>query len=156
MAYPDFDLLGDPIPPNFGKRGRPPHTPTDEKRRLVIQLLAFDWSLEKIAAALNCTPPTLRKHYFRELRFKAEARARTEAKLIGALMKEAEAGNVSAIDKYFKRFDRHDLHKQSDQIASPQPSRAKAEPKLGKKEERRLAAENAAGIYAPPAAPLLN
>ena len=45
----DFDLLGDPIPEGFGKRGRPVHTPTVEKRRLVIQLMAFDWSVEQIS-----------------------------------------------------------------------------------------------------------
>ncbi|WP_137387978.1 helix-turn-helix domain-containing protein [Rhodoligotrophos defluvii] len=123
----DFDLLGDPIPENWGKRGRPPHMATAEKRRLVIQLLAFDWSLEKIAAALNCSPPTLRKNYFRELKARAEARARVEAKLLNALMCQAEAGNVTAIDKYFKRLDRNDLDRLP-RVKAPKP------PKLGKKE----------------------
>src|SRR5690606_34346331 len=40
----DFDLLGDPIPKGFGKRGRPPHVPNDEKRKLVMMLQALDWS----------------------------------------------------------------------------------------------------------------
>ena len=126
----DFDLLGDPIPEGFGKRGRPVHTPTDEKRRLVIQLMAFDWTLEQIAAALSITPPTLRKHYFRELRSRAEARFKVEAKLITALMSEAEKGNVSAIDKYQKRLDKHDARVPK----SAQGKAPKVKP-LGKKEE---------------------
>lgn len=126
----DFDLLGDPIPEGFGKRGRPVHVPTDEKRRLVIQLMAFDWSVEQISAALSITPPTLRKHYFRELKSRAEARFRVEAKLLTKLMDEAEAGNVSAIDKYMKRLEKHDARvPKSAQGKAPKPQ------PLGKKEE---------------------
>ena len=130
----NFDLLGDPIPTAFRGRGRPPHEATDEKRRIVIQLLAFDWSLEKIAAALSITPPTLRKNYFRELRVKAEARARVEAVLLGSLMDAAKAGNAAAVDKYLKRLDRHDL----DAIRAREAAtgdRARREKKLGKKEK---------------------
>lgn len=148
----DFDLLGDPIPEGFGKRGRPAHVPTDEKRRLIIMLLAFDWTVEKIAAALNITPPTLRKNYFRELRTKVEARARVEAKLLASLMSEAEKGNVSAIDKYMKRLDKHDLAELSSKVAArgykPSP-----EPKKGKKELQKDAATQVGGKYAPPAPP---
>jgi IS30 family transposase len=123
----NFDLLGDPIPEGHGKRGRPPHLVTEEKRRTIIQLLAFGWTIEKIAAALNCTPPTLRKNYFRELAAKAEAKARVEAKLISSLMAEAEAGNVSAIDKYLKRLDRS--------VPAPlQQAKPTKAAKLGKKE----------------------
>jgi transposase-like protein len=126
----DFDLLGDPIPEGFGKRGRPVHTPTEEKRKLVMQLLAFDWSLEQIAAALSITPPTLRKHYFRELKARAEARFKVEAQLISALWAEVEVRNVSAIDKYYKRFEKHDARVPK----SAQGKAPKAQP-LGKKEE---------------------
>jgi hypothetical protein len=132
----DLDLLGDPIPPGHGLRGRPPHMVTVEKRRLVVQLLAFDWTLERIAAALSITPPTLRKNYFRELRVRAEARARVEGKLINALMNKADAGDVTAIDKYLKRLDRHDL-------AQMGRASAKAE-RLGKKETARRDAHTAA------------
>ncbi|WIW88973.1 hypothetical protein K3M67_03045 [Sphingobium sp. V4] len=109
MSDWDFDLLGDPIPEGHGRRGRPAHMPTDENRRKVMLLAAFDKNEEQIAAALSITPPTLRKHYFRELRSRLEARHRLEGKLLSALVKEVDAGNVSAIDKLFKRLDRHDL-----------------------------------------------
>jgi DNA-binding transcriptional ArsR family regulator len=105
----DLDLLGDPIPEGFGRRGRPPHMPTLENRRKVMLLAAFDRNEEQIAAALSITPPTLRKHYFRELRSRLEARQRLEGKMLMALLGQVEAGNVSAIDKLYKRLDKHDL-----------------------------------------------
>lgn len=121
-----FDLLGDPVPENFGRRGRPPHIVNDEKRKLVIQLQAFGKSDDEIAAALSVSAPTLRKHYFRELKARAESRARLDGMLLAALLREVEAGNVSAIDKYFKRLDRHDL------AGFARPTKPK---KLGKKEQ---------------------
>jgi hypothetical protein len=126
---------------------------TDEKRRLVIQLQAFGWSLERIAAALSITPPTLRKNYFRELKAKAEARARVEAKLVGELMKLAEGGNVQAIDKYLKRLDRFDADALRDRVnnAGFKPSNGN----LGKKERRQRAANAVDGKYAVPSGPRL-
>ncbi|WP_370676815.1 hypothetical protein [Pleomorphomonas sp. PLEO] len=70
--------------------------------------MAFDWSVEQIAAAPSITPPTLHKHYFRERKPRAEVRFRVEAKLFTVLMTETEARNVSTIDKYVKHFERHD------------------------------------------------
>jgi hypothetical protein len=128
----DSDLLGDPIPEGLGKRGRPPHRPSDENRRKVMVLAAFDKNEAQIAASLGISEPTLKKHYFRELRSRLEARQRLEGKLLSALMKQVDAGNVSAIDKVFKRLDRHDLALGVPKPAKARPTRA---PKLGKKEQ---------------------
>ena len=73
-SWAPYDLLGDPVPTNFGQRGRPPHVPTEENRQKVRLLLAFDWTNQRIARALRITGKTLRKHYFRELRQRDEAR----------------------------------------------------------------------------------
>lgn len=135
----DFDLLGDPIPDGFGKRGRPAHIPTMENRRKVMVLAAFDKNEEQIAAALSITPPTLRKHYFRELRDRLEARQRLEGKLFSALLAEVDKGNVSAIDKLFKRMDRHDLATG----AMVRPVKSGKPPKKGKKEAAVEAAHSA-------------
>ncbi|MFZ3483900.1 hypothetical protein [Sphingomonas sp. 3-13AW] len=131
MADWDLDLLGDPIPEGFGKRGRPPHAPTDENRRKVILLAAFDKNEAQIAAALGISEPTLKKHYFRELRSRLEARLRLEGKLLSAMAREVDAGNVSAMDKLFKRLDRHDM------VTGMVPGKAKpvTKPKPGKKEK---------------------
>ncbi len=150
----DFDLLGDPIPEGFGKRGRPPHVPTEEKRRLVMMLQAFDWSIERIAAALSITPPTLRKNYFRELKAKAEARARADAKLIGALLDQVDEGNVAAIKALDAKFEKHDLARLAEAIKNRgHQSQPTSEPKKGKKEMAQDAAASVTGLFAPPAPP---
>lgn len=142
MADWDFDLLGDPIPDGLGRRGRPAHLPTDENRRKIIVLMAFDKNEVQIAAALSISVPTLKKHYFRELAAKLEARQRVEGKLLGALMKEVDAGNVSAIDKVFKRLDRHDLGRGIQPPAAARPVKA---PKLGKKAQAEVDAHDNSG-----------
>ncbi len=157
MSDFDFDLLGDPIPEGFGKRGRPPHRVTEEKRRLVIQLLAFGKTQDEIAAALGITAPTLRKNYFRQLKVKDDARARVEAKCLQKLMEQVEGGNVAAIKEMFLRMEKHDRQKMADAIANrghSVPAAAVAK-KLGKKEVRKQEAEEYNGKFAPPEAPQL-
>ena len=134
---------------------------TEEKRKLVIQLLAFGRNQEEIAAALGITGPTLRKNYFRELKAKDEARARVEARLLTALMEQVDSGNVSAIDKYFKRLERADQRALAEMVANrgsssegKSVSAAKSAP-LGKKEEAKRAAGEYSGIFAPPDAPTM-
>lgn len=97
-------------------------------------LAAFDKNEEQIAAALSITPPTLRKHYFRELRSRLEARQRLEGKLLASLLTEVDKGNVSAIDKLWKRLDRHDLATgaPAKTVRNVRPAKT---PKLGKKEQ---------------------
>lgn len=133
----DFDLLGDPVPEGMGRRGRPPHLPTEENRRKVILLMALDKNEEQIAAALSITPPTLRKHYFRELRAKLEARQRVEGKLMIALDREIAKGKVSAIDKMLKIFDRHDMR--LGRVTTMRPPKVREQP-IGKKEQRKIEA----------------
>ena len=70
----EFDLLGDPIPENWGKRGRPPHVTTERNCNKIRVLLALGWTNSRIAQALRITGKTLSKHYFRELRQRDEAR----------------------------------------------------------------------------------
>jgi hypothetical protein len=144
-----FDLLGDPIPEGLGKRGRPPHLVTDEKRLKVRVLLAFSDDEAAVADGLGISVPTLRKHYFRELREKLGARKRLKATLLFTLAKEAEAGNASAIDKLFKRLDKLEVAEMAEVIKSV----GGKGPAKGKKELQREVASNATGLYAPPAGP---
>lgn len=148
-----FDLLGDPIPEGFGRRGRPPHLVTDEKRLKVRVLLAFTGDEDEVADGLGITVKTLRKHYFRELADKRRANRMLKATLLTSLMKEAEAGNATAIDKLFKRLDKHDLALLSEAVQGRGEDKSKAEEKLGKKDQQRRAAGEVSGIFAPPAPP---
>jgi hypothetical protein len=123
----NFDLFGDPIPDGWGKRGRPQHIATLQNRNKVTMLVAFGWNNERIAHALGITPPTLRRNYFRELKFRDEQRDRLDASLAMRLWTQVEAGNVAAIKEFRKLLERNDLLLYG-QTAPP------AEPRLGKKE----------------------
>ena len=130
-----FDLLGDPIPENWGKRGRPAHIPTLENRNKIRLLLAFGWANKRIAAALRITAETLRKHYFVELRQRDEARAALKANAMMMVYRAAAGGNVGAMKELVRMIDRHDL-------TLPQaPKKTKPE-KLGKKALAELAAKD--------------
>lgn len=134
----DIDLLGDPVPENFGRRGRPAHIPTGENCNKIRLLLAFGWSNKRIAAALRITGATLRKHYFRELRQREEARPALEAKTIMLLYTSAEGGNVGAMKELRRMIERDDLVRPPARAAS-----APKEEKLGKKASADRAAKQA-------------
>lgn len=152
----DLDLLGDPIPANWLKRGRPPHMATEGNRNKVMLLLALGWEEAKVAAALAITLPTLRKHYFRELKVRVEARARLEASMMMGLAAKALSGDVPATREIRRVFEKLDLA-ETDQsfrgtAAGARRGEAKA-PKLGLKEQRQQAAEQIGGKFAPGAPP---
>lgn len=135
----NFDLFGDPIPEGYGRAGRPEHVRTKENSNKVIMLLALGWGNERISRALHITPPTLRKHYFRELKFRDEARDRLDARLAMNLWDQVEAGNVGAIREFRKLLEKNDLmlYGQSAPVRTEKPVK---KPRLGKKEEATLAA----------------
>lgn len=138
----NFDLFGDPVPANHGGRGRPQHVPTQENRNRVNLLLAAGWSNERIAATLRVTLPTLRKHYFSELKFRDVARDRLDAKLLMATFAGVDKGRIGPFLKLLERNDLMNFGQttkpRSDaQAAEVKPAKA---PKIGKKEEALLAA----------------
>lgn len=61
------DLLGDPIRPGAGRRGRPVHLPTPETRARVVELREAGAGQDAIAAVLGISGPTLRLNYAAEL-----------------------------------------------------------------------------------------
>ena len=130
-----FDLLGDPVPENWLKRGRPPHIPIQENRNKVRLLLAFDWSDQRIARALRITAETLRKHYFVELRQRDEARAALEANAKMMVYRAAVGGNVGAMKMLVGMIDKHDLTR-------PRPPQKTKPETLGKKALADLAAQD--------------
>lgn len=103
-----FDLFGDPVPENWGQRGRPEHIASQKNRNLVSMLVAWGWSNPRIAAALYITQPTLRKHYFSELKFREVARDRHDAQLGAMLLQQGANGNVAATKLYFAMVEKND------------------------------------------------
>ena len=132
---PAFDLLGDPIPPNHGKRGRPQHVPTTENGNKIMLLMAQGWTDIRIAAALGITVPTLKRHYFSLLRKRDAARDRVEAIGLLTLWNLGREGNVAAMKEYFRRHDSAIGDVFTDTLE-------KETRKLGKKEQDRHEAEN--------------
>lgn len=132
---PIFDLFGDPVPENRGKRGRPEHVPTQKNRNKVNMLLALGWGNDRIANALNITPPTLRKHYFFELRFRDAARDRMDAKLAITFWEQFESGNTGAGREFVRLVERNDMTfaRRATPVPTPEPQGESAK-KLGKKE----------------------
>lgn len=147
--YQPFDLLGDPVDPNHNGKGRRTHVVTNEKRRLVVTLCALGKSIEEIAAGLSITPPTLRRHYKKQLIAKEHARIRAEAKVIDSLMRRIDEGSVAAMRTFREVLSDADLKEHAAALASPAPVAAKK----GKKETLVDAARRVAGIYAPPPPP---
>lgn len=132
---PALDLLGDPIPPNHGRRGRPQHVPTKESRNKIILLLAQGWTDARMAGAIGISLPTLKRHYFSELKVRDAARDRVEAIGLLSLWNMGREGNVAAMKEYFRRHDAAMGDVFADQVE-------KETRKLGKKEQTRLEAEN--------------
>jgi hypothetical protein len=130
-----FDLFGDPVPENRGKRGRPEHIPTLENRNKVNMLLALGWGNERIANALNITAPTLRKHYSSELRFRDCARDRLEAKTAMTFWGQFMGGNTGAGREFVRLVERNDMaFGRRSPAAALGPGQAAKPEKLGKKE----------------------
>jgi hypothetical protein len=143
MAPKVLDLFGDPVPDNWGQRGRPEHIPSQQNRNRVSLLVAMGWSNARIAAALMITQPTLRKHYFSELKFRDTARDRLDANVGLKLWEGVMSGSVSAIREFRAFVDRNDLmtYGQASRPRPVKPAEKPAKPvKLGKKEEALLAA----------------
>lgn len=107
-------------------------------------LVAAGWSNARIAAALYITVPTLRKHYFSELHFRAVARDRLNANMMTKLFELFMAGNVAA-GKEFRDLLRENDRMEFERGMAEQPkSEEEKAPRLGKKqidEQRAMAAD---------------
>lgn len=97
-------------------------------------LVAFGWNNERVAASLRITPPSLRKHYFSELKFRQVARDRLTAAIAMKLWEQGMAGNVGAFKEFRKLVEENDKMLYG-QAGPPTPSADEKEPKLGKKEQ---------------------
>lgn len=126
--------------------GRPEFAPTDEDREKVRVLKAGGMTNEAIAEVIGVSEPTLRKHFSYELDI---ATAKVRADLLMARYRAAMGGNVQAQNKMIEQVSANAAQRK----VSPEKDEKK--PKLGKKEEQKLAAENVEGAFAPPAGPKL-
>ncbi|ODM71792.1 hypothetical protein [Bradyrhizobium elkanii] len=144
-----FDLFGDPVPANWGQRGRPEHIPTQQNRNRVSMLVALGWSNPRIAAAMLVTLPTLRKHYFSELKYRDVARDRLNANLATKLWSLFMDGNVAAGKEFRKFMDVNDRMELERSMATAPGDKPSASERVGKKQlDARRAADADADLMA--------
>ncbi len=150
----NFDLFGDVVRERRGVPGRPSHEPTSQNRNKIILLFALGWTKDRIAAALQLSMPTFRKHYFSEIKHADDALLRVKARHVEVLFAQAQSGNVGALKEFGRILDRVDMDLLSDTVSN---RGAVDEPpstqRLGKKDQRLEDAAGVTGMYAPPAAP---
>lgn len=134
-----FDLFGDRIPDNWGRRGRPQHIVTAENINKVTMLVALGWGNERIASAMDVTLPTFRKHYFSLVkRQRSIARDRLDAAYAMHLWKQVQEGNAGAMRLWMVFMQNNDRMGVEAAMAAT-PADKPAEARLGKKviDERR-------------------
>lgn len=130
----EFDLLGDPIPANFGKAGANGHVATAENVNKVRVLVLSKWTSAEIAEELGITVPTLNKHYFKNRSIK-KARSTVIGEVRGRVMilleKQAASGNVAAIKELGKMVENASLELLAAEVIEKKPKGTA----LGKKQK---------------------
>ena len=84
-------------PFEINRGGRPSHEPTDKLRERVRIGLASGWAVKRIAAALNLSEATLRKHYAAELAGAEGSRDGLRLELMAISLDLARGGKVAAV-----------------------------------------------------------
>lgn len=154
MSY-DFDLFGNPLLPDDAKRGRPEHEPTEENIIFVMVLLASGATNKEVAATLGLSVPTFRKHYLHLIKQRDLMLDRLRTKLRVTQIQQGIAGNASALNAALNMLDKVRAENAEAKIKGREKPKQEKAKKLGKKEERKIAAENVSGKFAPPSGPKL-
>lgn len=153
-GWQPFDLFGQPVPANKGKRGRPQHAYNPEIFKSLIRCFGLGWSQVRVAHSHSMSVPTMNKVYFstdREKSFRDQACDIYEAELVARLDRQSAAGSATATEKLLARVDRSRIAQLGEHVAARgRPQRSK--PK-GKKEELAEAAAGVGGRFAPRNAP---
>ena len=128
--------------PKRARRGRPLYVASNEDREKVRVLKASGMTNDAIAEAVGISIPTLTKHFAVDLDC---GTAKVRAEVLMARWNAAKGGNVSAQNRMLDDLKARQVHEE----------RAKVPPKLGKKEQQQIAAQQAGARFAPPAPPKL-
>lgn len=108
--WPEFDLLGAPVPRNKGEPGRDAHAFDPEIAKKIRVLLCADMTLGRIAKEVGISTPTMRRVYFQNggvnrAQAKRVALAEQRAKILLRLDEAADKGNVAAMKAQVQILD---------------------------------------------------
>jgi len=151
----DFDLFGNPLITDDPKRGRPEHEPTEENIIFVMVLLAAGQTNKEVASQLGLSLPTFRKHYLHLIKNRDLMLERLRTKLRVEQIKLGISGNASALNAALTMLDKVSADAAEAKFKAREAPRQEKAKKLGKKEERRMAAQDVSGKFAPPSGPKL-
>lgn len=146
------DLWGNPWTPEPDPRGRKRHRRDPQLAEKVAVLRATPMTEDEIAARVVLDPKTLRKYYSRELH---AGPALAKAVLTEAIWEKAKGGNVSAARFIMEQFSQGETAKADQRVRERARETPPTPAALGKKEERKVAAEAVGGRFATPPAPTL-
>ncbi len=138
-----LDLFGHPVREGLGKRGRPPYEATEKDRNKIKLLLALGWSIQRIANGVGISPATVKWYFRAELKVRGAMRDRLDARRFEIAMEQANDGNVAALKELGKMIERSDLMGADQRLRDAQAGGADKQEKVGKKEARQIAAEQA-------------
>ncbi|MHC2251022.1 hypothetical protein ACVILK_000714 [Bradyrhizobium embrapense] len=136
-------------------RGRPAFKPTKAQRTKVEEWIACGMSQDECARVLGISTPTLAKSFPDEI---ATGVAKKRAEVVGLLFKQAKKGNATCIKK-LEEMTRVSAAAQAiadlGRAGGEVPAAPPAPEKVGKKAERKAAAERvaASGAFQPPEPP---
>ena len=151
----DFDLFGNPLEYEDPKRGRPEHDPTEENIIFVMVLLASGQTNKEVASQLGLSVPTFRKHYLHLISHRELMLDRLRTKLRVEQIKQGVRGNASALNAALSMLDKVAADAAEAKFRGRDKPKQEKAKKLGKKEERQIAAQQVSGKFAPPSAPKL-
>jgi len=96
-------------------------------------MLACGWANLRIAATLRISLPTLRRHYFSELKYREVARDRLNMRRAELLWKEVEGGNVAAMKEFDRFLEKNDRMGFEAEMGEPEGRPAADKSRMGKK-----------------------
>ncbi|TWF53253.1 hypothetical protein FHW37_104530 [Neorhizobium alkalisoli] len=118
-------------------------------------LLASGQSNKEVAATLGLSVPTFRKHYLHLLKQRDLMLDRLRTKLRVTQIQQGLSGNAAALNAALNTLDKVRAESAQKRVDHRGSTKAEKAPKLGKKEQRQITAQNIGGKFAPPTPPKL-
>jgi predicted transcriptional regulator len=128
-------------------RGRPAHAWDRQISVRICNLFACKHTVEMVAKVIGISQPTLRKVYFSEVAARDVMDLKVKSEQLARLTNAAIGGSVSAEKALAGMIHGEQLRQLGQHVKSRAGERTPVNPRVGKKEERKQAAEGVEGRY---------